>query len=367
LGTRGTASGHDMNRDHLLLNTPEARAVASLVRQLQPLWVVDLHEYNAVGPWRAHFGTEARHDLLVQGATTALMDPAWQAHTADGLLQPLMQALAAQGLRGEAYHADFSQAGPGGLQRRLRMGSVQPDVARNVFGLQHAASLLLESRGIGIGHTHIQRRVHSHLVALHAVMESGAQQVQAWQALRQRTRAQAVSQACHGDMTVLAAHRDGQRELLFLDPVTGADQPLQVPWEDALQRVELIRRARPCGYWLAAEAGEAVARLQMLGLRVQRLDQAVTLQAQAWVQRPRLAGAAEAAALPPAPTNRLRRADVLLQDQTLQAPAGSWWLPLSQPLAALAVAALEPDTPSSYFANRVLPQLTSAARVMALP
>jgi hypothetical protein len=51
----------------------------------------------------------------------------------------------------------------------------------------------------------------------------------------------------------------------------------------------------------------------------------------------------------------------------LPVPAGSWWVPLDQPLAHLVVAALEPDTPGSWFAQRVLPALASAARVMAVP
>ena len=376
---RGSASGIDINRDHLLLQTPEARAIAALVLRLQPLVVVDVHEYRAVGRWRTSFGAEARHDLLLQVATTALADPAWQTLSQQVLAQPVLQALAEQGLRGEAYHENFSTPGnvgnggagaTGGAEpprRRLRMGSVQPDVARNVLGLRHSASLLLESRGIGMGHTHIQRRVHSQVVALQAVLYSSAQHVQALQALRTRTQAQAVAQACQSPaqlMTILAAHRDGSRELLFLDPATGNDVALQVPWEDALQRVDVTRRTRPCGYWLAADAGEAVQRLQRLGLQLQQLTQPTRLQFESWLERPRGDGAETDA---PVITNRLRRADVHLQAHTVQAPAGSWWLPLSQPLAALAVAALEPDTPSSYFAHRVLPLLGSAARVMAPP
>ena len=48
-------------------------------------------------------------------------------------------------------------------------------------------------------------------------------------------------------------------------------------------------------------------------------------------------------------------------------PAGSYYVPLNQPLANLAVAALEPDTQNSYFANRLIHQLEDTARVMASP
>ena len=42
-------------------------------------------------------------------------------------------------------------------------------------------------------------------------------------------------------------------------------------------------------------------------------------------------------------------------------------MPLNQGLANLAVAALEPDTQSSYFANRLIGDLASTARVMSVP
>jgi hypothetical protein len=48
-------------------------------------------------------------------------------------------------------------------------------------------------------------------------------------------------------------------------------------------------------------------------------------------------------------------------------PRGSYYVPLSQPLANLVIAALEPDAPSSFFANRVLEALPGTVRVMAPP
>ena len=51
----------------------------------------------------------------------------------------------------------------------------------------------------------------------------------------------------------------------------------------------------------------------------------------------------------------------------IDAPVGSYYVPLNQPLANLVIAALEPDTQSSYFANQLLSDLASAARVMSEP
>ncbi|MEG0200727.1 MAG: M14 family zinc carboxypeptidase, partial [Comamonas sp.] len=47
--SRLTADGSDLAKDHLLLSTPEARALASLMRDYRPAAVVDLREYQAGG------------------------------------------------------------------------------------------------------------------------------------------------------------------------------------------------------------------------------------------------------------------------------------------------------------------------------
>ena len=62
-----------------------------------------------------------------------------------------------------------------------------------------------------------------------------------------------------------------------------------------------------------------------------------------------------------------RLVQVALDAAPLLAPAGSYYVPLDQPLANLAIAVLEPDSPSSWFAQRLLPDLASAARVLAPP
>lgn len=61
------------------------------------------------------------------------------------------------------------------------------------------------------------------------------------------------------------------------------------------------------------------------------------------------------------------KTEVALVRGVIDAPAGSYYVPLNQPLANLVMAALEPDTQNSYFANQLIDSLTSAARVMSEP
>ncbi len=362
--TRVAADGHDINRDHLLLRTPEAQAIAALTRGFNPAVVVDVHEHTVVGRYLEKFNAVQRNDLLLQYATTANYPPTLTVASERWFMQPLQQALTRAELTHEWYYTNPTT--PGDL--RLNMGGMQPDTGRNVNGLKQSVSLLLESRGVGIGRLHLQRRVHSHVVALKSVLDSAAAQADALAELQRRAGAEVAAQACRGDVVVLAGATTMRRDVTMLDPETGADKTVSVQWGSSLHPRVLRARPRPCGYWRATDQTEAVDKLRELGVRVWRLTAAAQLQAEAWRElsrsesaRPDVRGTVADAA----PT--MVAVQVELAPLSHVAPAGSWYVPLDQPLANLVVAALEPDTPNSYFANRIVSVLDGTMRVRAPP
>ena len=363
-GSRVSSSGLDINRDHLLLRTPEAQAIARLAREWSPALVVDAHEYTVAGRYLGKFDAVQRYDLLFQHATTANLPQPVVTASLQWFRPPLLQAIADAGLSTEWYYTTSTND----ADKRISMGGVQPDTGRNVHGLRNAVSVLLETRGVGIGRWHFRRRVHTHVVAHRSLLESAARHAGALLALQRDTGADVAAQACRGDMTVLAAQTPTRRSLVFLDPRTGADKPIDVDWNSALELRTVRTRARPCGYWLAPDAVDAVQRLRMLGVVVERFDEDAGLDGQVWREtsrtetpRPDVRGTASDAGA------TILNISVALEPQRLPAPAGSHYVPLDQPLANMAIAALEPDTQNSYFANRLLPRLDAAARVTAPP
>ena len=48
----------------------------------------------------------------------------------------------------------------------------------------------------------------------------------------------------------------------------------------------------------------------------------------------------------------------------IDVPAGSYYVGLDQPLANLVIAALEPDTQNSFFANRLINSIDRQARML---
>ena len=361
---RVNAAGLDINRDHLLLRTPEAQAVAALVRSQRPVVVVDAHEHTVVGRYLQKFNAVQRNDLLLQYAMAANLPEALGRASEAWFRQPILAALAAEGHNTEWYYTNPTTAG----DLRLLMGGVQPDTGRNVNGLRHAVSILLETRGAGLGHLHLARRVHSHLVAMATVLRQAALHAQDLQALQAAADAEVQAAACTGRAVVLAQGTPMRREMLMLDPETGADKPIDVAWESALQLRVQTERARPCGYWLAAGQTAAVDKLRALGVTVQRLADAGPLQTEAWVEtargevdRPDVRGIVADG------YRTILRLVVDLRAEPAHAPAGSWYVPLDQPLANLVLAALEPDSQNSFVANRVIDRLDAARRVVARP
>lgn len=352
---RATADGTDLNRDHLLLGTPEAQALAALVRQYRPMVVVDHHEFAAVGPYLEKFGGLPRQDVLVQHAMLPNL-PAFVGRAAEEWFRtPLMAALKKAELSADWYYTSSADL----ADRSVSMGTPWPDTARNVNGLRHAISFLIETRGAGLGHHHIQRRVHAQVTAAASLLASASARAADLQKLRSFVDQDTSAKACSGDIVVQGDLTRTEHQLLLLDPQTGADKPVMVDWQSALALVPRKLRGRPCAYWLSADAGEAVARLRNLGVQVRQLGQPVSVPGNTY--QPVVRAGVDTGA-PPS-----KRLDVTMVDSLLDLPAGSYVVPLTQPWAALAIAALEPDTPFSYYANGVIGQLGQVSRLRSLP
>lgn len=364
-GTRVTANGIDMNRDHLVLRTPEAQALARLVRDYRPTVVVDAHEYTVVGRFLEKFGAVQRFDGLLQYATVANLPEFVTKASEEWFRRPLITALNRQGLTNEWYYTTSTDP----QDKRVSMGGTQPDTGRNVNGLKNTVSLLLETRGVGIGRLHIQRRVHTHVTAMASVLQSTAARADDLKQLRSFVDRDVSALSCRDDAVVEAAPTPGRHNLLMLDPETGADRTVDVEWNNSLALRAVKTRKRPCGYWLSPSAGDAVDKLRLLGVQVFRVSEQSSLLMDTYRETARQSVARQdvRGAIADGGAGEVVRVDVALARTLVDVPPGSYYVPLGQPLAPLAMAALEPDTQNSFFANRVIESLAATARVVSPP
>ncbi len=362
-GRRSSASGIDINRDHLLLRTPEAQAQAQLVREFDPVVVVDAHEYSAVGRYLQKFGAVQRFDALLQYATVANLPEFVTKASEAWFRQPIVKKLKDAGLTSEWYYTTSSDL----ADKKLSMGGVQPDTGRNVDGLRNAVSLLVETRGSDLGRAHLKRRVATHVTAIGSVLASAAARAGDLLKLRQFVNADLAARACQGDVVVEAGPTPSEYSLTMLDPATGADKPMTVAWDSALALIPSKTRSRPCGYWLDAEQTDAVMRLRALGVQIQRIDEAAALRGETYHETARDVGPRRDVRGSIADAGDAVSVKVTLVPALVDAAAGSYYVSLEQPFANLVVAALEPDTQSSFFASGVVGRVGGAARLMVRP
>ena len=348
------ASGLDLDADHLLLRSPEARAMAEVTNRFDPAVIIDLHEYAVDGRFEDKFGGVPRADLLLDYATAPNVAPFVTKAAEEWFREPLAKSLATAG-----YSSDWAHSTSADLaDRRVSMGGIGVGIARNAGGLRNAVSLSLASRRGGAGRADLRRRVQAQVLAVSNLLASAARRAADLGKLRQFVERDLVAQACRGEAVLAAAPTSSEHSLGLLDPQTGVLKRVPVTWESSLQLRVLTLRPRPCGYWLAGSELDAVDRLQALGIDVQRVDEAGDFRGQTY----RETGVAEGGAADPSAGLKVQ-----MQPALVDAPTGSFYVSLEQPLANLAVAALEPEAPGSYTAQRVIDRVGAVARVLSRP
>ena len=279
------------------------------MRGIAPLVVLDLHEYPVdAALWSGRFGAVQRFDVLLQYATTANMPPFVTKAAEEWFRAPLVSSLGAAGFSSDWYHT--ISADP--ADRRVSMGSAAPQLGRNAHGLMNAVSLLVETRGGGIGRTDFKRRVQAQLTAVASVLGNAASRAADLAKLRQFVDRDVAASACKGEGVIEAGLTPSEYALPMLDPQTGAIRRVTVTWESALELRVVKTRPRACGYWLAASETEAVRRLRLLGIEVLQLELAGEMRGETYRETGRDAAAAQgggapAGADPADPARRSRR------------------------------------------------------------
>ncbi|WP_432575106.1 M14 family zinc carboxypeptidase [Kineococcus sp. SYSU DK005] len=238
--TRQNSEGVDVNRDHVLLRTAEARLLAQLQRDLRPDVLHDLHEYGTTP------GTYDR-DLIALWPRNRNVDPRVhelsQELTEQEVLPAVEEGGNSTGIYGYYYDAD-------GNVVAQQAGDGQERILRNTAGLRHSLGILVEASDDPADELEQanpallnQRRVSTQITAARATLGMVAER-----------RAEIA------DATAASAIRSA----LERGPVSfaGADNALPAP-----DQVDLDP---PCGYRLSAQqAADAARTLALQGVRTQ--------------------------------------------------------------------------------------------------
>ena len=140
--TRGNAKGTDINRDHLIMETPEAQAIARVINAWNPDLVLDLHEYGPSVPvlydddilylWPRNLNADAQ----VRGLSRTLAE------------QYIKKGAEAAGYTADEYGLatvsnETVRVGDDNVNQTA--GDEDEGICRNLMGLRHSLGILVES------------------------------------------------------------------------------------------------------------------------------------------------------------------------------------------------------------------------------
>jgi hypothetical protein len=137
-------------------------------------------------------------------------------------------------------------------------------------------------------------------------------------------------------------------DLPMLDPETARERPTSVQFRDSRAVTATAKRARPAGYLLTGDAAAVAPRLALNTIAVCALAAPAAIDAEAFI----LKGAVKRSNRES--INPDQSVEVELTAKSLALPAGALFVPMNQPAAAIAVAALEPDSPGSFIGTGVI-------------
>ncbi len=336
-GWRTTATNLNLNRDYTKLDAPETRAIVAALNTWDPELYLDLHVTD---------GGDYQYDLSFGGVGRHGRSPAIAAWL-DGQLGPVLtnDLRAAGHLAGHLWIQNLGDA------RDPRRGYADSPVdARfsNGYGdARHIPTLLIENHSL----KPYERRVLSNRVLLESALRALGAQAEAVRAARDQDR----------------ARRDADVVLTWkqrTDPVT--ENVLGMSWETRRSAVtggmhltwtgrptavqvpvlyaDVVAKAvpRPRAYWIPAAWHDVIARLELHGIRTERLTQPREIEVEAC----RLDNV-ELARAPFEGRVRLTAA-CRVERRREQLSAGSVRVPTDQPLGALAAVLLEAESQDSF-------------------
>ena len=344
MGFRTTARGLDLNRDHLKLDSEEARALVDLVNRWQPDLHVDVHVTNG-----------SDHEWVLTWSTAE--SPQLASPVDAWLKRHLPRALAATAAAGFANGPYVALVDRDDPTRGFSSVVTEPRYSTGYFALRNVPSILIEM--------HAYKPYAQRVAAVDVFLRRLLAEVGASAGALRAARAEADSS------TVAAGRPDAEPSAAVLrwveapsderiswpaydwvfeeSVVTGAPllffrhgdrRPLEVPWIHRMAPETTV--PRPRGYLVLPGWPVIADRLRRHGLVVQELARPVEVDVETIrVADPVLADASYQGRV------MVTSFDVERTTEHRSVPAGSLWVPADQPLFEIAIQSFEPEAPDS--------------------
>jgi hypothetical protein len=343
MGFRTTADGHDLNRDHLKLETPEARAMIGLFNAWRPHLHVDNHVTD---------GSDHDWVLTYAWAEAPQLAPSIDAWLASRMPR-VRRATAGLGHRIGPFVGLLDRSDPA-----AGFSSVvgEPRFATGYYPLRNRSSILVENHSYKPYRARVLANRDFLLSLLREIAREPDSLIESVRRAERRTVALGRPDASPTDVVLRYRHADPQTTRFpvydwYSEPsvVTGAPllryrrgelREIEVPWVHRVNPDHVV--ARPRGYLVLPGWPVIERRLADHALEARRLDDALEIEVE--TLRISRADASRAGSY-----QGLTREDVTVERraEVRRLPAGTLWIPADQPDFEVAVQLLEPDAPDS--------------------
>ena len=332
MGARANAQGLDLNRDHLKLESPEARALSRAYQEYDPHVVVDLHTTN---------GTQHAYHLTYSPPLHPNTHPAIDRLLRDEWLPAVTEAVKTTDGWDVYYYGNVPQAD--GTEPSWRTFDHRPRFNNNYVGLRNRFAILSEA----YAYASFADRVAATLRFVEEVLSFAADRADAIAGLVAQADGESVVGARLATRATPQRSADPVEILLgdteeVLNPITG--QPMR-------RRLDVVRPTRmyefgtfaaaddelaPAAYYVPADLAPVVDLLAAHGVDGAPLDSATTVTAEQFViTSSSLADRAFEG-------HRERTVEGAWDTVERTVPAGTLVIPVDQPLGRLVFTLLEP-------------------------
>jgi hypothetical protein len=340
MGQRTNAQDLDLNRDHMKLDSPEARAFVGLMSAYDPHVTVDLHTTN--GSRHAYHLTYSPplHPNTTP-AITSLLRGRWLPEVTTRVR--------------ERYDWDFYYYGNTGQGQGWVTFDHRPRFNNNYVGLRNRIAILSEA----YAYATFEDRVLASLRFVEEILRFAGDHAEEIRAITRTADAESVvgrslatraaPQRSETEVAILMGavdeeHHPGTGEVMLLrrdvrTPVSMYEYGTFAPTETSYA---------PAGYYVLPSAAAAIERLEAHGITLERQVSALEVTA----ERFRLDSTAVAAA--PFQGRVERTVWGSWVQSTERLPAGTVYVPLAQPLGRLAFSLLEPRSDDGFVAWAIL-------------
>ncbi len=361
MGQRPNAQGLDLNRDHVKLETPEARSQVALLNAYDPHVALDLHTTD---------GTVHGYHLTYAEPLHPATDPGIVRLLREEWLPEVTRRIKARDGWDFWYYGNTPgepvDRGGGGPERGWYSFDHRPRFSENYWGLRGRIGILSEAYSYAPFAERIRATVRfleesldyarAHAGRLRAVVAAADARVMTGESLAVRAQLArgAEVEVLLGEVDTLRHPYTGQRLLRRRD----VRRPTRMPDFTTFAGTE---RARvPRAYLVSPSLAAVIGRLEAHGLRVRRLEHPMTIAVEkfridsTWTAPREFQGHRERTV-----TGAWERAEETL-------PAGTVVVGTAQPLGRLAVIMLEPRSDDGFLSWNLLDDALQGARYVPI-